>query len=165
MKPRARARILNRREAVRAVQRARRRGERVVFSSGCFDLLHIGHIRSLEQARSFGDLLIVGLNGDAVVRQLKGPGRPIVPARARAETLAALESVDFVLIFNGATPRATLAALQPDVYAKGGDWPLATLLAKDVPRALRERIEVRRLRQIPNLRSSELVARIRRGAR
>ena len=156
----ARGKILSRAAAVRAVRRAQRRGERVVFSSGCFDLLHIGHVRSLEAARAFGERLVVGVNADAEVRRQKGAGRPVTPARQRAELLAALACVDFVLVFAGATPRATLAALRPDVYAKGGDWPLATL-REDVPPALRERIEIRRLRQVPGTRSSQLVRRIR----
>jgi rfaE bifunctional protein nucleotidyltransferase chain/domain len=157
----ARDRLVSRKEAASWARRSQRRGERVVFTSGCFDLLHVGHVRSLEEAASFGDRLIVGVNSDASVRKLKGKGRPIVSARQRAEMLAALHCVDRVLIFSGATPRATLAALKPDVYAKGGDWPLAVLREKDVPPDLD--LEVRRLRQIPGVRTTEIVKRARRS--
>lgn len=158
---RARLRVLTRAEAARRVLGARRRGERVVFTSGCFDLLHVGHVRSLEEARSLGDRLVVGVNSDASVRRIKGPSRPIVPARQRAELLAALSCVDWVVVFGGATPRALIAALEPDVYAKGGDWPLPVLLAQDVPPGFAGTI--RRLRQIPGVRTSALVERLRRA--
>lgn len=156
--PRARRKLLTRHAAARAVGAARRRGERVVFTSGCFDLLHVGHVRSLEEARSLGDRLVVGVNADASVRRLKGVGRPLVPARQRAEVLAALACVDWVLVFGGATPRATLAALRPDVYAKGGDWPLAVLEAQDLPPGFAGRVV--RLRQVPGQRTTRLVERI-----
>lgn len=100
----------------------KRAGRRVVFTNGCFDLLHPGHIRSLEEARALGDVLIVALNADASVRVLKGPGRPVIPENERAEILAALECVDAVVIFSEHTPRETIAQLLPDVLVKGGDW-------------------------------------------
>ncbi len=156
----ARKRVLTQKAAAVAVRQAQRRGERVVFTSGCFDLLHVGHVRSLEEAASYGDRLVVGVNGDATVRRLKGKGRPVVPARQRAEMLAALHCVDWVVVFGGATPRATLGVLRPDVFAKGGDWPLAVLRANDVPAGLD--IEIRRLRQIPGVRTTEIVKRARR---
>lgn len=97
-------------------------GHRVVFTNGCFDLLHPGHLRTLEAARKLGDVLIVGLNSDRGVRELKGPGRPILSEGERAEILAAFECVDAVVIFDDPTPRETIAALLPDVLVKGGDW-------------------------------------------
>jgi D-beta-D-heptose 7-phosphate kinase/D-beta-D-heptose 1-phosphate adenosyltransferase len=142
------------------VRRAQRRGERVVFTGGCFDLLHVGHVRSLEQARRLGDRLVVGVNSDASVRRLKGASRPLVPARQRAEVLAALECVDWVVIFPEATPRALIAALEPDVYAKGGDWPLAVLRREDLPEAFAGRVV--RLRQIPGIRTTRIVERAER---
>ena len=99
------SRILTIEEAILRFGREKRNGRRVVFTNGCFDLLHPGHIQSLEQARSLGDALIVGINGDASVRELKGPGRPILPELERAEILAALECVDAVVIFHELTPR------------------------------------------------------------
>ena len=103
--------------------REKRNGKRVVFTNGCFDLLHPGHIRTLEAARSLGDVLIVGMNGDESVRTLKGPGRPVIPAEERAEILAGLECVDAVLIFDDLTPQKVIASLLPDILVKGGDWP------------------------------------------
>ena len=114
--------ILTIEEAILRFGREKRNGRRVVFTNGCFDLLHPGHIQSLEQARALGDALVVGINGDASVRELKGPGRPILPELERAEILAALECVDAVVIFQELTPRKTIAALLPDVLVKGGDW-------------------------------------------
>ena len=114
--------ILTIEEAILRFGREKRNGRRIVFTNGCFDLLHPGHIQSLEQARALGDALIVGINGDASVRELKGPGRPILPELERAEILAALECVDAVVIFHEFTPRETIAALLPDVLVKGGDW-------------------------------------------
>ncbi len=97
-------------------------GRRVVFTNGCFDLLHRGHVRLLERARAEGDALVVGLNSDASVQRLKGAGRPLVPQADRAEVLAALECVDAVTLFEEDTPRELIAALLPDVLVKGGDW-------------------------------------------
>jgi rfaE bifunctional protein nucleotidyltransferase chain/domain len=102
--------------------REKRNGKRVVFTNGCFDLLHPGHIQSLESARALGDALIVGMNSDASVKRLKGPGRPVLPELERAEILASLESVDAVVIFDEATPQRVIAAILPDVLVKGGDW-------------------------------------------
>lgn len=155
-----RAKILSGPEAARAVSAAQRRGEKVVFTSGCFDLLHVGHVRSLEEARSYGDRLVVAVNSDASVRNIKGAGRPIIPMRQRVEMLASLECVDWVTSFRGRTPRAMIGALNPDVFAKGGEWPLETLLAQDVP-AAGWKGEVKRLRQVPGIRTTDIVDRIR----
>lgn len=100
----------------------KREGKRIAFANGHFDLLHVGHLRYLQAAKAEGDLLVVGLNGDDSVRRLKGPGRPVVPAAERAELLAALEPVDFVVVFEGDTPAPLLADLQPDVHCKGTDY-------------------------------------------
>ncbi len=100
----------------------KRNGQRVVFTNGCFDLLHPGHVRCLEQARALGDLLVVAINSDTSVRQLKGTGRPLVPQEERAEILAALVAVDYVVIFDAPTPRELIRRLRPDVLVKGGDW-------------------------------------------
>jgi rfaE bifunctional protein nucleotidyltransferase chain/domain len=115
--------ILSMEQAILRFGREKRNGRSVVFTNGCFDLLHPGHIQSLEQARALGDALVVGINSDASVRELKGAGRPIFPELERAEILASLECVDAVVIFNELTPRETIAAILPDVLVKGGDWP------------------------------------------
>jgi rfaE bifunctional protein nucleotidyltransferase chain/domain len=116
------SRILSLHDAILKFGRAHRGDQRVVFTNGCFDLLHPGHVQTLEAARALGDVLIAGMNSDASVGELKGEGRPVVCDRERAEILAALECVDAVVIFNDLTPRETIAALLPDVLVKGGDW-------------------------------------------
>lgn len=109
-------------ELRRELAELRSRGRTIAFANGHFDLLHVGHLRYLEGARAEGDGLVVGLNDDRSVASLKGPGRPIVPAAERAELLAALEPVDFVVIFEGDTPASLLADLRPDVHCKGTDY-------------------------------------------
>ena len=96
--------------------------QRLVFTNGCFDLLHVGHIRYLQAARELGDALLLGLNSDSSVRAIKGPSRPLVPQAERAEVLAALQCVDFVVIFDEPTAENLVEALQPDIYVKGGDY-------------------------------------------
>ena len=154
----SRSRVLTRRDAARAVRRAQRRGERVVFTNGCFDLLHVGHVRSLEQARSFGDRLVVALNRDASVRRLKGPDRPVIPERQRAELVAALRCVDWVVLFGEDTPRALIRALRPQVLAKGGDWTLDTIVGREDVESWGG--EVKRLRVIRGVRSSRIIDRL-----
>ena len=118
-------------ELVRVVRERRARGHRVVFTNGCFDLIHRGHTRLLQQARELGDLLIVGLNSDASVQGLKGPSRPVLPQEERAEVLSALASVDYVVIFEEADPARTIAALQPDVLVKGADWTKEEVVGRE----------------------------------
>jgi len=115
-------RTVSREELIALLGRARRGSRRVVFTNGCFDLLHPGHIRTLEEARSLGDVLVVGLNRDASVRKAKGEARPVIGEDERAELLAALEAVDFVVLFGEPTPRELIAELLPDVLVKGADW-------------------------------------------
>ncbi len=114
---------------------------RVVLTNGVFDLLHVGHLRYLRQARSFGDLLVVGVNADATVAALK-PGRPLIPADERAELVAALEPVDFVTIFEEATADALLRALRPGVYVKGGDYRRETLPEASTAASLGVRVQL-----------------------
>ncbi len=114
--------VLARSELTRRVEALKRDGRRVVFTNGCFDILHPGHVRMLEKARSLGDALIVGINSDASVQEIKGPQRPLIPEAERAELLAALEAVDFVTVFDEPTPRELIAAILPAVLVKGSDW-------------------------------------------
>ena len=123
--------VLSQDELILHVAARKRNGERVVFTNGCFDLLHPGHIRCLEQARALGDLLVVAINSDASVRQLKGDPRPLVPHEERAEILAALAAVDYVVIFDAPTPRELIAALRPDVLVKGGDWGSGEIVGRE----------------------------------
>ena len=110
-------------------------GKKIVFTNGCFDLIHTGHTRYLSKAKSFGDLLIVAVNSDASVRGIKGEKRPINAAADRMETLAALESVDYVVLFPEPDPHRIIAALQPDVLVKGGDWPIEKIIGRDIVEA------------------------------
>ena len=142
--------------------RARQEKKTVVWTNGCFDLLHVGHVRNLQAARTRGDVLVVGVNSDASVRQLKGPGRPLVPAEQRVEVLAALECVDFVVVFEELTPVEALARLQPDVHCKGADY--APPHGKPIPEApvvasYGGRIEF--LPLVPGVSTSDLVRRMR----
>jgi D-beta-D-heptose 7-phosphate kinase/D-beta-D-heptose 1-phosphate adenosyltransferase len=160
---RARTKRLGLAAAAKAVRAAQRRGERGVFTNGCFDLLHVGHLRSLEEARTLGDRLVVAVNGDASVRRLKGAGRPLVPARQRAELLAGLACVDWVVVFGETTPLRAIRALQPDVLAKGGDWALGAIVGRAEVESRGGRVV--RLRETPGVRTSTLVARARRSSR
>lgn len=121
------------RAALAELLRVRReRGDRVVFTNGCFDLLHPGHVAYLEEARELGELLVVGLNSDASVRRLKGPSRPVLTQDERAAIVAGLRSVDFVVVFDEDTPLDLIAALEPDVLVKGGDWPIDQIVGGDL---------------------------------
>jgi rfaE bifunctional protein nucleotidyltransferase chain/domain len=136
----------------------------VVWTNGCFDLLHLGHVRSLQAARRLGDLMVVGLNSDQSVRRLKGPGRPIVPAEQRAEMLAALGCVDHVVIFDESTPEAMLRRLRPAVHCKGSEY--APQAGRAVPEAaLVEsyggRVEF--LPLVPGFSTTSLIRRLREG--
>ena len=113
------------------VRQRRALGERVVFTNGCFDLLHRGHTRLLQQARALGDLLIVGLNSDASVRLLKGPFRPVLLQDERAELLSAMASVDYVVIFEEPDPSCVIEALEPDVLVKGADWAKEEVVGRE----------------------------------
>jgi len=118
-------------ELILQVAARKRNGQRVVFTNGCFDLLHPGHLRCLEQARGLGDLLVVAINSDPSVRELKGAARPIIPQHERAEILAALAAVDYVVIFDEPTPRLLIARLLPDVLVKGGDWGADEIVGRE----------------------------------
>jgi rfaE bifunctional protein nucleotidyltransferase chain/domain len=122
-------------ELIKIRQELRRAGKRVVFTNGCFDILHRGHIDYLTKARALGDILIVGVNSDNSVRQLKGPGRPIVSEEDRAVILAALAVVDYVSIFAEETPSELIRALVPDVLVKGADWPVDEIVGREVVEA------------------------------
>jgi rfaE bifunctional protein nucleotidyltransferase chain/domain len=115
-------------------EQLRQEGQKLVFTNGCFDILHVGHIRYLNQARAFGDVLVVALNSDYSVRKNKGEGRPIVPQNERAEVLSALGCVDYVFIFDEATPQHVIDAIVPDVLIKGADWEIGEIVGRDTVR-------------------------------
>jgi len=124
-------------EKVRALKKG---GKKIVFTNGCFDLIHIGHVRYLEAARAEGDVLVVGVNSDSSVRRIKGPGRPIVPEDQRAEVLAALACVDFVTLFDEPDPLVTIRLVMPDVLVKGADWEEDAIVGRNVVEAMGGRV-------------------------
>ena len=140
---------------------ARRRasGERLVFTNGCFDLLHPGHVRYLAAARALGDALVVGLNSDDSVRRLKGPERPILRRLERAEVLAGLAAVDHLIVFEEDTPQRLIASLLPDVLVKGADWAAEDIAGGDEVRAAGGRVE--RVELVPGVSTTELIRRLR----
>ncbi len=139
---------------------ARRQGRRIVFTNGCFDLIHVGHTRYLQEAKTLGDLLVVGINADASVRHLnKASDRPIVPEAQRAEVLASLGCVDFVVLFAEPDPKNLIAALQPDILVKGGDWPAEQIVGREIVEA-RGGV-VKTIPLVPGLSTTALIQRIR----
>ncbi len=135
MPRRATDKIKEQRELAQIVEHRRRQGERCVFTNGCFDILHVGHIRYLQEARELGDYLVVAINSDESVRQLKGSPRPFVTQDERAEMLAALESVDYVTIYDELTAEAVIRLLRPEIYVKGGDYKPDTIVESPVVRS------------------------------
>jgi rfaE bifunctional protein nucleotidyltransferase chain/domain len=134
-------------------------GKAVVFTNGCFDLLHPGHVALFEAARAEGEVLVVGLNSDRSVRALKGEGRPLIPEQERAETLAALEAVDRVVIFDEDSPREIIAALRPDVLVKGADWAEDAIIGREEVEEAGGRVV--RVPLMPGRSTTAMVARIR----
>lgn len=134
--------ILSREELVTRINAERENGSRVVLANGCFDVLHVGHVRYLAGARELGDVLVVGVNSDEQVARLKGPGRPILPATERAELVAALESVTYVTVFNEPTVEELLLALKPDIHAKGTDYTEDSVPERDVVRSYGGRVAI-----------------------
>lgn len=158
--------IYDRAALAQEVLRRQQAGERAVLTNGCFDLLHLGHVRYLQEARTLGDFLIVGLNDDEGVRRLKGPGRPLVPGAERAELLAALACIDYVTIFTEPTASALVQLLQPAIYVKGGDYAQTQGGEPDTSRLPEAQVvqayggTVRLLPYLPNHSTTELIAAI-----
>lgn len=118
----------------------RRKGRKIVFTNGCFDIIHAGHIDYLEKAKSFGDILIVGVNSDTSIRKIKGDKRPIVPEQYRVRVLEGLKAIDGIIIFNEETPLKIIKALKPDILVKGADWPLEKIVGREYAKQV-ERIQ------------------------
>jgi rfaE bifunctional protein nucleotidyltransferase chain/domain len=150
--------VVTRAELERLAEAWASEGSTTVFTNGCFDLLHVGHTRYLQAARALGDRLVVGLNSDASVRGLKGPNRPILPEAERAELLAALACVDYVLIFDEPTADAAIRAARPDLYVKGGDYDPDAIPETPLVRSLGGAVRV--LPFVEGRSTTSLVARI-----
>ncbi len=159
--------ILGRRELAAEVRRRQEAGELGVFTNGCFDLIHLGHVRYLQEARDLGDFLIVGLNSDISTHALKGPGRPLVPEEERAEILAAFTCIDYVTIFNEPTASELLELLQPAIYVKGGDYGMGQTSTPDTSRLPEAKVVqqyagvVRLIAYLPNHSTTALIATIK----
>ena len=146
-------------ELVAIAAAARAKGQNVVFTNGCFDLLHRGHVHTLRQAKAAGDVLIVAINSDRSVKSIKAPQRPILPETDRVELIAAMEMVDYVILFDEPDPYKLIAAIKPHVLAKGGDWSSDRIIGADIVEAAGGRVEV-----IPYLKgfsTTEIIERIR----
>ncbi len=135
-------RIVDRSELIKIAQTERTNGKRIVFANGCFDVLHVGHVRYLESAKTLGDLLIVGINSDAQTRRLKGKGRPLIPQDQRAEIISSIEAVDLVTIFDEPTVTELLLAVKPDIHAKGTDYTEDSVPERDVVRSFGGRVAI-----------------------
>jgi D-beta-D-heptose 7-phosphate kinase/D-beta-D-heptose 1-phosphate adenosyltransferase len=138
---------------------ARKAGRVVVFTNGCFDLVHRGHIHLLRQAKALGDLLIVGLNSDVSVKTIKGPDRPIMPEADRIELIAALEMVDYVVVYSEPDPYQIIAAIKPNVLVKGGDWSADEIVGADVVEQNGGRVAV--VPYLPGFSTTQIIERIR----
>ena len=136
------AKVLDREQLTTRIEAARSSGARIVFANGCFDVLHVGHVRYLAGARELGDVLVVGINADEQVERLKGPGRPVLPAAERAEIVASLESVTYVTIFDEPTVEQLLLTLKPDIHAKGTDYTEDTVPERAVVRSYGGRVAI-----------------------
>jgi rfaE bifunctional protein nucleotidyltransferase chain/domain len=151
--------VVQKKELVSIRARLKREGKRVVFTNGCFDLLHLGHVEYLQKAKNLGDVLVVGINDDASVRRLKGPPRPITPENDRASIIAALAAVDYTCLFSEDTPLELITALRPDVLVKGADWAVDAVVGKKLVEGLGG--TVRTIEFVPNRSTSGIIAKIR----
>lgn len=156
--------VLPRAQLLLSLAAERAEGRRIVFTNGCFDLMHIGHTRYLQSAKALGDVLVVGVNSDASVRALeKAPDRPIVPETQRAEVLAALGCVDYVVIFDESDPLQLISAVQPDVLVKGGDWTVDRIVGRDLVESRGGLVKAIPL--VPGISTTGLLQRIRSPAK
>lgn len=141
------------------IEALHRQGKKIVFTNGCFDILHVGHVRYLREAKKKGDVLVLALNSDASVRAIKGEKRPIVPEEERADVMAALESVDYVTIFEELTPLELIEALKPDILIKGGDWAEEKIVGRDAVRSWGGQVAV--IPEIKGASTTNIVEKIR----
>lgn len=152
------SKLLSLEELGKRLQPLREKGQRIVFTNGCFDILHVGHVRYLTAARREGDILVVGLNSDQSVQKIKGPQRPIVPEDQRAEVLAGLWCIDFIVLFNEPDPLLLIQTLQPDVLVKGDDWAEDHIIGADFVK--NNGGKVVRVAVVPGAATSKIIARI-----
>jgi len=152
------SKILKLTDLIQKVKNLRKSGKQIVFTNGCFDILHVGHVRYLTTARSEGDVLVAGLNSDASVKSIKPDNRPIVTQEERAEVLAGLASVDFITIFDESDPLALIGAIKPDILVKGADWKEKEIVGADVVKACGGKVV--RVEVVPGISTSRIIRRI-----
>lgn len=146
-------------ELIKIVEGLKKKSKKIVFTNGCFDILHLGHIRYLKEAKKLGDILIIGLNSDKSVRSLKGENRPLVKEKDRAEILSALEVVDYIVIFNELTPKNLIDRIIPQVLVKGGDWEKDEVVGRDTVEAHRGEVVI--IPEVKGYSTSALINKIR----
>ena len=152
------SKILKLSDLIQILKNLRKSGKQIVFTNGCFDILHVGHVRYLAAARSEGDVLVVGLNSDASVKSIKPDNRPIVRQTQRAEVLAGLASVDFITIFDESDPMVLIRAIKPDILVKGADWQEKEIVGADVVKAYGGKVV--RVDVVPGISTSQIIRRI-----
>lgn len=135
-------------------------GEKIVFTNGCYDILHVGHVRYLEEAKKYGDILVVAVNSDRSVKQIKGENRPLIPEDERAEVLSALGCIDYVVIFDETDPQEIISFLKPDVLVKGGDWTLETIIGREIVEASGGKVISLPYIEAPSASTSKIIKRI-----
>jgi len=150
--------ILSRDALKQVIDRLKREGRKIAFTNGCFDILHVGHVRYLREAGKMGDVLVLALNSDASVRAIKGEKRPLVPENERADVVAALEFIDYVTIFDELTPLELIEYLQPDVIIKGGDWTEENVVGRDAVKRWGGRVAI--IPEIPGASTTNIVEKI-----
>jgi len=149
----SREKIIDRSQIKKIISRVKSSGKKVVFTNGCFDLIHVGHVRYLNEAKKLGEILVIGLNSDASVSSIK-PGRPVNPENQRAEVLEALEAVDYVVLFSEDTPYELIKEVQPDVLVKGADWKKEDIVGNDIVK------EVRTIQFVEGISTSGIIEKI-----
>ncbi|HRU39422.1 MAG TPA: D-glycero-beta-D-manno-heptose 1-phosphate adenylyltransferase [Candidatus Goldiibacteriota bacterium] len=150
--------ILDRKKLISKVNSLKKAGKKIVFTNGCYDLLHVGHIRFLKAAKKLGDVLVLALNSDASVRRIKGPSRPVVPENERAELMSELECVDLVTLFHEDDPYNIISNLVPDVLVKGGDWALDKIIGADI--VLENGGKVRNIRYLKGKSTTNVIRKV-----
>jgi rfaE bifunctional protein nucleotidyltransferase chain/domain len=153
-----RSKILKLKDLIFTLKKLRESGKRIVFTNGCFDILHAGHVRYLSDARKKGDILVLGLNSDASVKSIKSDSRPVVSQDQRAEVLAGLACVDYITVFDEPDPLALIRAIKPDVLVKGADWEEKKIIGSDLVKSYGG--EVVRITMVPNISTSSIIQRI-----
>ncbi|MGA8178710.1 MAG: D-glycero-beta-D-manno-heptose 1-phosphate adenylyltransferase [Desulfobacterales bacterium] len=152
------SKILELKDLIVVLKSLRKSGKRIVFTNGCFDILHVGHVRYLTEARAKGDVLVLGLNSDASVKSIKSDSRPVVNQNQRAEVLAGLACVDFITIFDESDPLTLIQAIKPDILVKGADWEETKIIGTDVVKAYGG--EVVRIKLVPDISTSSIIRKI-----